>query len=401
MTNDIERIDQYKRFAIMGGTFDPIHNGHLVTAEAVRDEFDLECVIFIPSGKPPHKDNSSVTHSWHRYLMTVIATVANPFFRVSRLEIERPGHTYTIDTLTHLKSICRSDAEIYFISGADAIAQIFTWKDSEKLLTMCNFVAVSRPGQDKDKLMSDIALIQKSYAGKIYFLDVPALAISSSDIRNRVGKNKPIKYLLPEEVERYIEKQELYRSAGNPEDIIDALRKNLSKKRFEHTIRVAKEAVRLSAHYRVDKEQAYIAALLHDYAKDIPYEKQIKLCEEHGITADRLLKSQPELIHAFLGAELARKRFNIPQSIYNAIKFHTTGRADMGILEKIIFLADAMDPYRKDAEQLRKTAMEDIDKAMAEKLKNKAEHVKNQGKTVHPHAIAAYKYFQDLLSNAE
>lgn len=199
------------RLGIMGGTFDPIHFGHLVTAEAVRDQFKLDKVIFVPSGNPPHKVKRNITDKRIRYLMTILATVTNPYFEVSPIEIEREGYTYTIDTLKEFKKIYGEDAQIFFITGADAILEILTWKNSEDLLKMCNFVAATRPGYACDTISEKIDYIKTLYNKDIFQVTVPSLAISSTDIRNRVYEGRPIKYLLPEPVERYIEKSGLYK----------------------------------------------------------------------------------------------------------------------------------------------------------------------------------------------
>lgn len=200
-----------KTIAIMGGTFDPIHYGHLVTAEAVRHKFNIERVLFIPTGNPPHKTDKKVNSSEHRYLMTVLATVTNPYFDVSRMEIDRQGYTYTIDTIMELKNIVSEDTMFYFITGADAIHQILTWKEPEKLLGLCEFVAVTRPGYNKNKLFNEIENLRNRFESKIHFMEGPSLDISSSDIRNRVQQDFPIKYMLPETVESYIYKFKLYR----------------------------------------------------------------------------------------------------------------------------------------------------------------------------------------------
>lgn len=208
MRNVIDQVP--KSLAIMGGTFDPIHYGHLVTAEAVRHEFNIDQVLFMPTGQPPHKSRENITHSEHRYLMTVLATATNPSFNVSRLEIDRKGITYTIDTIKDLIKIYGTDIELYFITGADALSHILTWKDSEDLLKMCTFVAVTRPEYHKEELIERIELIRNDYQSKIHFLEVPALSISSTNIRDRIKKGMPIKYLLPESVENYIYKFKLY-----------------------------------------------------------------------------------------------------------------------------------------------------------------------------------------------
>lgn len=187
------------RIGIMGGTFDPIHHGHLVAASEVQVRFDLDEVIFVPTGKPEEKP--AVTSTEHRYLMTVIATASNPRFRVSRVDIDRPGVTYTVDTLADMRSVY-PDADLFFISGADAIAQVLRWKDADRLWEMAHFVAVTRPGHELD--VSGIP------DGVVSVLEVPALAISSTDCRERVSKREPVWYLVPDGVVQYIAKHGLY-----------------------------------------------------------------------------------------------------------------------------------------------------------------------------------------------
>jgi nicotinate-nucleotide adenylyltransferase len=187
----------------MGGTFDPIHNGHLVAASEVQQKFDLDEVIFVPTGMPWMKSASVVTEGEHRYLMTVIATAANPRFTVSRVDIDRSGPTYTIDTLRDIHS-ARPDADIFFISGADAIAQILEWKDVEQVWPLAHFVAVTRPGHP----LTISGLPEQG----VSLLEVPALAISSTDCRSRVSRGFPVWYLVPDGVVQYISKHHLYRS---------------------------------------------------------------------------------------------------------------------------------------------------------------------------------------------
>ncbi|MFY8027433.1 MAG: nicotinate-nucleotide adenylyltransferase [Aquiluna sp.] len=188
------------RIGVMGGTFDPIHHGHLVAASEAADAFSLDEVIFVPTGNPGNK--TAISSPEHRYLMTVIATAANPRFTVSRVDIDRPGITYTIDTLTEL-SRARPEADLYFISGADAIAQILAWKEVDSIWSLAHFVAVTRPGHQ-------LQLPQVKEA-RITQLEVPALSISSTDIRNRAAAGKPIWYLVPDGVVQYIAKHKLYR----------------------------------------------------------------------------------------------------------------------------------------------------------------------------------------------
>ncbi|MBC7346085.1 MAG: nicotinate-nucleotide adenylyltransferase [Clostridia bacterium] len=206
----------------MGGTFDPIHYGHLVAAEAARTEFDLEVVVFVPSGHPPHKKDSRLTPARHRYLMTVLAVATNPWFEVSRVEIEREGYSYTIDTVKAFRERYGPATELYFITGADAILEILTWHRVNELLTMCRFIAATRPGYHLDGLGQVLQKLPPEGRGRIHLLEVPALAISSTDVRERVRCGRSIKYLLPEAVEHYIYKNHLYVSDAEAEGVEEA-----------------------------------------------------------------------------------------------------------------------------------------------------------------------------------
>jgi nicotinate-nucleotide adenylyltransferase len=193
------------RLGVMGGTFDPVHHGHLVAASEVQSLFSLDEVAFVPSGQPWQKAGKLVSPAEHRYLMTVIATASNPHFWVSRVDIDRPGPTYTIDTLRDL-SAQHPDAELFFITGADALEQILSWKDVDELFGLAHFVGVTRPGY----VLSDDHLPRDA----VSLVEVPAMAISSSACRERVHAGRPVWYLVPDGVVQYIGKHRLYR--GTP-----------------------------------------------------------------------------------------------------------------------------------------------------------------------------------------
>ena len=191
----------------MGGTFDPIHNGHLVTAEEALHAFRLDEVVFVPAGHPWQKAATDVAPAEDRYLMTVIATASNARFRVSRIEIDRPGPTYTLETLRALRTQLGEQCELWFITGADGILNILTWKDPDAVLREARFIAATRPGYDLDRLEKELPA---GLEDRVKVLEIPALAISSTDIRRRVHESRPIRYLVPEGVARYIEKTRLY-----------------------------------------------------------------------------------------------------------------------------------------------------------------------------------------------
>nr|WP_305091890.1 nicotinate-nucleotide adenylyltransferase [Prescottella sp. R16] len=205
-------ITPRRRLGVMGGTFDPIHHGHLVAASEVADRFDLDEVIFVPTGQPWQKENREVSPAEDRYLMTVIATASNPRFSVSRVDVDRHKVTYTVDTLRDLH-VQHPDADLYFITGADALESILSWQAWEELFGLARFVGVSRPGYE---LHTEhlAAHLEQLPADAVTLIEIPALAISSTDCRQRAAENRPVWYLVPDGVVQYISKRNLYRPHG-------------------------------------------------------------------------------------------------------------------------------------------------------------------------------------------
>jgi nicotinate-nucleotide adenylyltransferase len=201
------RMGSARRVGIMGGTFDPIHHGHLVAASEVTDRFALDEVVFVPTGHPWQKSDVVVSPAEDRYLMTVIATASNPRFTVSRVDIDRDGPTYTVDTLRDLRGMYGPEAELFFITGADALQRILSWKDADVMFKLANFIGVTRPGFE----LSDAHLPAET----VQLVQVPAMAISSTNCRTRVAEGKPVWYLVPDGVVQYIAKRNLYRSSDS------------------------------------------------------------------------------------------------------------------------------------------------------------------------------------------
>jgi nicotinate-nucleotide adenylyltransferase len=394
----------YKKIAVMGGTFDPIHYGHLVAAEAVRDELGIEKIVFMPTGNPPHKQGIGITDALTRYIMTVLATSGNPYFCVSRIETDRAGMSYTIDTVKALKALCDKDCEIYFITGADAVEELPTWHKPEELMKICKFIGVTRPGIKPHNMQGNIQELEEKYGADIRFLEVPALAISSTDIRNRVFAGKTVSYLMPTAVSSYIANEGLYKEGSdihidgiNLDDIKKHLHYELTPKRFLHTKGVADEARRLAEIYDADPASAYLAGLLHDCAKDLGKTRSFELCKKYGVELDQVLSSQPDLIHSFLGSAIARYEYGIEdEDILNAIKYHTTGRENMSTLEKIIYLADFFEPSRKPfdgIEKMRALAYSNLDAAMDFALNHTIDYNTKKNRLIHPLSLEAAVYY--------
>jgi nicotinate-nucleotide adenylyltransferase len=380
----------------MGGTFDPIHNGHLAVAEGARRQFGLDSVLFVPTGKAPHKNNSAISPGALRYEMAALSVSGNLYFDVSKIEIERAGASYTVDTLTELKRLYGKKTKIFFIAGADAMTEMFTWKSPERIFDLCSIIAAGRPEVDGEALNRQLTLARERYGAKIYTLKTPPLAISSSDIRNRVQVERPVKYLLPETVELYIKKHGLYR--GDRYDMEEAERwvsSRLSDKRWRHTMGVAEDSVRLAEIYGVNRRKAYITAVFHDCAKELPAAEKLRRCDERGIRLDSVMRSQPDLAHGLLSAEIAKTEFNIEDpEILNAIRFHTTGCEQMSLLDKILLTADCTEPNRINIagiDAIREAALIDLDKATALCLRMKIAYTELKKQAVHPFSVKALR----------
>jgi len=375
-------IKNAKRIGIMGGAFNPIHYGHLAAAEAARCEQGLDFILFIPTGQPPHKE--SVTHPEHRYLMTILATASNPHFHSSRMEIEREGPSYTVDTIRLLKE--QTDAELFFIVGADELLQISNWKNSEELLKLCHWISAVRPGYDASEQISRL---------NATLLKIPGIDVSGTELRERSKNNQSIKYMLPDGVERYVRELGLYKT-GQEENIWQEVAEQMSSRRYIHTIGILEASLLLAEHYDADMHKTFLAALLHDYAKEYSEEKKRSLCNKFKIKLDEVQDGYINMMHGPIGAELAKQKYNVTDSeILAAIRYHTTGRSGMGLIEKIVKLADNIErtrEYYPQLEMIRKLSLYDLDGACAAAIKRDIEYTEGKGRTIHPWGLQALEY---------
>jgi nicotinate-nucleotide adenylyltransferase len=367
-------LERCTKIAILGGTFDPIHNGHLAIAEAVFQQFKPQKVLFIPTGDPPHKPDKPITAAAHRFQMVLQSICQTPAFDISRIELDRKGKSYTIDTIKALKETLANDCEVYFVVGQDALQNMDTWKHIDKLTKMCQFIAVPRPGHDQQQFHTHIAYMEKKYGATIHKLESHQLDISSTNIRKSLSREAPVSTLIPWEAEDYIRKNGLY-GCVMP-DLGDAhfnwakacLGYRLTPKRFEHTLGVVIEAEKLAKHYGADANKARWAALLHDCAKEYGTDKKRMLCTQWNIPIDPLVATHIDLAHGLIGAECARRQFYVTDTdILQAIRFHISGHKGMTLLDKIIVLADFIEPFREDYHPLadmRALAYVDINKAL-------------------------------------
>jgi len=351
-----------EKIGILGGTFNPIHYGHLTVAEEVRCRLGLDHILLIPTGQPPHK--AATTFSEHRYLMTLLAAEGNPNLRVTRMEIDREGISYTVDTLRILKE--QTDAELFFIVGADEMNQISSWRGADVLPSLCNWVAVTRPGHKIDNA-----------------LEIPAVDISSTELRRRISEGQTVKYWLPDAVERYINETGL---DDDFEVIHKAVKAKQSAKRYKHTLGVIETSIMLAARHEINMKKAYLVALLHDYAKELSDEEKRDACKKFDIKMDPVQEENISLMHGQLSAEFARRDFDITDAdVLKAISYHSTGCVGMGPLDQLIKIADNIEPNREhpDVNKIKNMAKKDLIRGSIMSIERDIQHSIDKGKKVH------------------
>ena len=376
-----------KRIGIMGGTFDPIHYGHLMLAEQIRTGFFLDEIVFIPVGRAPHKALSDTADKFQRYEMTQRAISSNPHFSVSDIEINKEGITYTVDTIKEIKASLNSNDALYFITGADALLLLESWKDYSELIKMVYFIGATRPGINNDSLAKKINHLETTYDVQIELSYVPALAISSTDIRHRIEQEKSIRYLLPESVEQYISDHFLYKNHYDGFEKMNTYLKNtLSSKRYTHSVGTANTARKLALKYNSDPTKAEFAGLCHDLAKELKKEKMLKYIDIFSIFKDPCIEKQPNLAHGEVAAALLELEFGIlDEEILNAVKWHTYGCENMSLLSKIVYMADIIEPSRdfESVDELRRLAFINLDDAILSFNDNCEIYMKQSGQIKH------------------
>lgn len=312
-----------KRIGVLGGSFDPVHYGHLILAEQIKTEAALDEVVFVPAYVSPFKIWNKQTEGNHRVEMLKLAIDNHPGFEISTIELEENSPSYTYYTLKQLEKDYGGDVDLFFIIGTDAFMHIEGWKHSRELLDGFSFLIGLRKGYDESKLEAILDDLKTRYLLKAEYIRIPELEIAASDLRNRIGTGKSVKFLLPDSVIEYIDQQGLYKNSCLR--IESFVKEKVKPQRFEHTVGVVNMARELAHKYGADPEKAEIAAWFHD-----AYREEGNL--EHGPKA-------AEQLEILFGVD--------DPEILDAIRYHTTGRVGMGLLEKIIYLADSLEKSRE------------------------------------------------------
>ncbi len=406
---------------ILGGTFNPIHNAHLSLGKAAKEQFSLDKLIFMPAARPAYKDPRQLVSFEDRMEMTrlaveeVLGGEKNGYF-LSDLEFKRPGNTYTCDTMAYMTAK-EPDTEFYFIIGGDSLMWIDEWKDPADIVNKCTLIVAERGDTRMDILKKKAEELRQSINARIEFVNYDHNFVSSSDIRKKIRLGELKNVALPSSVIEYIDKKELYGCCKDgfyfsPDEIQRftlEMQKTLSPFRFQHSLGVSYMSASLAMVYGVAVDKATVAGLLHDSAKEIDENEQERLCDEKGIDLTPVERSAKQLIHAKLGAGLAKDRYGIKDDdICNAIKFHTVGRSAMTRLEQIVFCADFLEPQRdfKDRmsmplRELRSLVFRDIDKTTALILKETIDWLKIKGSEINPATYETYDYYKVFLDNTD
>lgn len=398
------------RIGIYGGTFDPIHRGHMAAAQTAAALLKLDKLLLIPAGLPPHKALSAGSApGTHRRAMTELAAdrlgLKIPV-EVLDLELDREGKSYTSDTLRTLKAQYPQD-ELWLLMGTDMFLTLQCWHEPEVILSLAKICAFGRTEQDGEAVFAP----QREYLAKTYGADVTTITlpglveVSSTQLRERLAKGERPEEL-DESVYGYILRHGLYGTQADLkhlswEDLRACSYSMIRAKRIPHVRGCEEEAVRLARRWGEDEDVARAAAILHDCTKYLELDEQLSLCAEYGIILDDLEQHAVKLLHSKTGAGVARHVFGMPDPVYDAIFWHTTGKADMTTMEKILYIADYMEPTRDfdGVEALRALVCEDLSRACLLGLEMSVEDLNRRGNPVHKNTREALDFLRKEIDN--
>ena len=387
------------KIAIYGGTFNPPHRGHVESLQAVYEQAKPDRVLVIPASIPPHKELAAGSPDAEKRLeLTRLAFKELPYAEVTDMELTRTGKSYTSDTVAELLRKY-PDAELMLAMGTDMFLSFETWHEYRYLIDNVTMLVFARREGEDEKIFKYGEYLESKYGAKINYIMHDPLPISSSEIRRllprRLGRE-----LLPGVVFARIVKNGDYAAKPDFPWLREQSYAYLSPKRIPHVQGCAWEAVRLAQRWGESEEDAAEAGILHDITKKLVLSEQLILSEKYGIINDTYETANVKLLHAKTGAALARDLFNISDRVYSAIRWHTTGKPDMTLLEKIIYMADYIEPNRDfpGVDKLRKLAYEDLDAAMVLGLKMSLEDIRSYGAEPYEVTVSAYEWYKAKLT---
>lgn len=383
------------KIGVLGGTFNPIHKGHIALAEKLIENGFLDKVLFLVSSRPPHKDEPEITPT-DRYNMVCLALKNKENLIPCDIELRKMGKSYTVETLPEIRRIYKDD-EVYFITGADMFVDIPYWYKPEQLFKNEKFLVADRENSFlNEKYLKLKAEIIEKYNPEVTFAEIDTPDVSSTMLRENSQKYKEF---LPDEVYEYISKNNLYAKENKElaDLILEKLNQKISEKRLKHTLGVAKQAVVLAKIHGADENEAYIAGLLHDIEKEDSLGNMQRLCKD--LELDEEMLNSTALLHGPAGAEYGKQNFDISDDVYNACFYHTVGRKNMSKLEKIIYIADMTEENRtqEGVDELRRLAETDLDKALLQGIENTISYLSVKGAKIHKNSLEAMNYLLKLL----
>lgn len=382
------------KIGLYGGSFDPIHEGHLSLVRAAAAALSLDRVLLMPTGMPPHKLKTSATSDADRLAMCRLAVQHDPLIEVSDYEIQKGGASFTVDTLGALAAR-EPAAQWYLLMGADMFLTLSSWKRIEDIVKTATLVTVPRDDVSAERLTAYAKELERIGA-RCCVLDLPLVTVSSSQIRARVQQDAPLDGLVPPCVEGYIRAHGLYRAGAavdRDEQFKAIIKARLRPERYEHSLCVADEARRLAVKWGADPDKAYTAGLLHDILKNTKPDRQLQILEDFGILLDNVEKCSPKLWHAKSGAAFIERVLGVDDpAIVSAVRYHTTARVGMTPLERVLFLADftSADRTYDDVDVMRRLVDEDPDEAMVYALSYTVRELAAKDAPIHPDTIGAY-----------
>lgn len=385
------------RVALYGGVFDPVHNGHIAVAEQILDQLQPDELLVLPCGRPPHKRGRRVSDGKDRLQMLRMAFAHLPCLTVSSYELDKPGASYTAETLAHFRALYGSDTELIWVIGADNIRPFFTWYQPEKILQLANIAVLARPGFDRSEA-------EEAFPG-CYIIGGRQVDASSTRVREMARRGERLSSLVPPGVEAYVYEHRLYPPRCTAAQAEELVKQRLSPHRAEHTFGVRETAVRLAERFGEDPKKAEMAALLHDITKQLPLEEQLSICQKHGIVPDKMQQSSPALLHSMTAEATAFYELGIDDNeILAAIRYHTTGCPGMSRLMELIYLADCIEPGREaypGLDAIRLLAEENLEAATLAAMERGMAYLQETGRAAHPDTLCAIKDLQERMEQSD
>lgn len=390
------------KIGILGGTFDPIHNAHIEIAKNALKQFKLDKVWIMPTPNPPHKDNSTFASEEDRINMIKLAIKGNDGLKFCDYELKLGSEdkTYTADTLTRLVEDYPDD-KFFFILGSDSLSSFINWYKPEVIVEKAQLLAVKRDDETGADLEKNITEIENKFGIMIPSIIMPEMNESSTLIRTG---EQTLDYTVPKEVKKYILEHNLYTGEKNEAWSVAKIRgdllKRLSPHRYQHTLDVADTAVEMANTFNVNPNKAYLAGILHDCAKNLDDLELLAICADNDENVTQIEQNRPFLLHSKAGVIVAKTRYHITdEEVLSAIRWHTTGKANMSDLEKIIFAADYIEPSRDKQprlDYLRDLATKDLDLLVKSILEDMVAYLRESNDEIEEHTLEAYEYYKNI-----